>query len=272
MRFTGCVIAGVYLAVTAHTQSQAPQRQSITSSGDHNLNLNADRSKLDIVAPTINESTKVYLQQKLITVHKDPNSWKGTLLPGNTRSDYKACEDMAKIYGGSFSIGNDLAIQAGSNTFICRADLCSIIGTRNEELITVRREGDFLHVTGKVLTEDGNMIVGLERNKFRVNWNQVDRRPERTKSGLTIFDQKDQKVLHLEFLNKHAVRIAGIFNDGHGHHLDVEDDAITAPNNNTIKDSCAYVESQPSQNGRHAAFGIEPFVLGRPLSPAATQK
>ncbi len=78
-----------------------------------------------------------------------------------------------------------------------------------EDVFVIERDSAGLLISFRVFDDGGNMVARLERNVFiAINAASHVERPSR--SNLIVFDDRDTKVLDVQFLNPQAVKVTGI--------------------------------------------------------------
>lgn len=89
---------------------------------------------------------------------------------------------------------------------------CQLIGRKTHALI---------------FDEDGKIVVAIDDSKPHVNKNNAFDWERPDSHTLDVVDQKDQRVLHIRFLNPKAVYVEGIFFNSIGVKIAASKDALT---------------------------------------------
>jgi hypothetical protein len=84
-----------------------------------------------------------------------------------------------------------------------------ILRVQGYDAFVIERDATGLLVSFQVFDDQGNAVARLERNRFTaVNSASHVERP--SPSNLIVFDERDSKVLDVEFLNPQAIKVTGI--------------------------------------------------------------
>ena len=107
---------------------------------------------------------------------------------------------------------NTLKVYLGTNIGFTTKQDQVVLQIADKDLLTIHRTPKGMSVDAKIFSEDGRIVVGIERNIVRANLNNiyyVEHPPD--EHSLIVHDQKDEVVLQLLYLNPSAVRVSGIF-------------------------------------------------------------
>lgn len=126
----------------------------------------------------------------------------GVLLPANDPSPPNRCtppppEALSVFYGGSVAWSTHFPL--------------TIVSITGKDLLSVRRDANGLSVWAKIFDAEGKIIADIENNEFTINQNNYFKHKRPDASTLIIYDQYDQPVLNVRFLNPAALRVLGVF-------------------------------------------------------------
>lgn len=158
----------------------------------------------------------------------------GQILPADEQInlvDIASC--AANIPEGSMTVvlGNNIASTQGRSM--------QIVQMYGEPLLNINLSDDGILVSGKIYNQEGRILVKLDKNEWRVaNYAPWYERPDA--HTLRVYDERDNEVLSLNYVNSHVVMVTGIFRSPADPHspLIVEKDKITGPNKSVFKRNC----------------------------------
>lgn len=104
-----------------------------------------------------------------------------------------------------------------------------VLLTANQPALTLERAGSGLYVTANVMSPDGKFVVKIERNKLINHPNNSAYLIRSETSTLAIYDEHDQEVFYVRYMNSFAVRIRGVFGFPGKHTLIVTDEEMAIP-------------------------------------------
>lgn len=88
----------------------------------------------------------------------------------------------------------------------------TIIEVAGERLLWLNRtDKGRLSISAKIFSEDSRIVAEIADNNFTINPNNFFRRERPDKSTLVVYDQKNNQVLHVRYLNPLAIKVTGIF-------------------------------------------------------------
>lgn len=199
------------------------QQQTITSRGDRNTNINM-KGLVNVVVSGDPE-TEAALHAASKHILGSSNLWRGVLVPAAD----KLADSCTKKIADSGQLMTSLptaiiGVRAGSNEFQCTHLPCNIVRTNEHELLAIDGKPGAITVEAKILDENGDIIVSIEKGQFYVNPNRTYRSPVRdNKSSLKVFDMKGNTVLEMRYANRHTLLVQqAIFHDGVHRMLKIE--------------------------------------------------
>jgi hypothetical protein len=172
---------------------------------------------------------------RAIRSHAPKTDVSGLLVPAN--DPYLQDECSAKISLGALRIylGNStISTTSGSSPFPAPNSPYPVILSGNERLprpiLTIEKSNEgYLYLTADIRGADGRFIAKIERNKFLRNphttWYQ--KTPDR--SSLAIYDDMNEEVLYVRYMNPTAIRVRGRFNYPGRLTMVITDKAIVFP-------------------------------------------
>lgn len=202
-----------------------PQQQTITSKGDHNTNANMN-GLVNIVV-VVDPETKAVLQATAKTTLVNRNLWEGLLVPATDKLP-DSCTKRTDAGGPSQAIPKViLGVRAGGNEFLCTHLPCNIVRTEEHELLAIDGKPGAITVEAKVLDNDGDIVVSIEKGRFYVNPNRTYRQPIRNdRSSLKVFDMKGNTALDIRYANRNTLIVQGVFHAKADQVLNIEQDKI----------------------------------------------
>jgi hypothetical protein len=87
----------------------------------------------------------------------------------------------------------------------------TIVEINGERLLSVERTPKGLSLFATVRSRDGHIVAEIVDNNFTINPNNYFKRSRPDKSTLVVYDQNNQAVLSVRYLNRLAVRVLGRF-------------------------------------------------------------
>ena len=116
----------------------------------------------------------------------------------------------------------------------CDGANCSILQdgdttANTRELLSVQRAGSSLLINGVVFGDDGKIIVALDQNRPHINKNNAFSWKRPDSHTIDVIDQKNQKVLHVRFMNKTAIYVEGLFYTESHRRLKIDPNVVHAP-------------------------------------------
>jgi hypothetical protein len=103
-----------------------------------------------------------------------------------------------------------LKVFLGSNLGLTTSDEVKVLTLGNTDVLSLRRTSKGLAVNAKTFSEDGKIIAEVIDSRFYINRNNAFR-IDTDKHSLRVYDQQDQKVLDVRYINPHSVKVLGIF-------------------------------------------------------------
>jgi hypothetical protein len=96
-------------------------------------------------------------------------------------------------------------------------------------LIAVERDGDRLIFDADIYNKDGVIAAKIDRGEFRLNPNAIfyGEHTDKNRSDLTVYDNHNQKLLHIYYANPSTVFITGVFYSEAGTKVIITDEYIS---------------------------------------------
>jgi hypothetical protein len=96
-------------------------------------------------------------------------------------------------------------------------------------LIAVERDGDKLMFDVDIYNKDGVIAAKIDRGEFRLNPNAIfyGEHADKNPSDLTVYDDHNQKLLHIYYANTSTVFITGVFYSETGTKAVISDESIS---------------------------------------------
>jgi hypothetical protein len=160
------------------------------------------------------------------------------LIPANKPTPKGPCEAMKeKQPEGS------VALFAGGNEFWSNLEggLFKIITLDDKPVVTMKKTQSGLLFSIDLFGQDGKIATKIRDNKailISKNFGYPTRSNDR--SALSLYDDYDEEILYVEYLNNNAVLIRGVFNGPKGADIAITDNEIIQRNyGNRMSRTCA---------------------------------
>jgi hypothetical protein len=126
----------------------------------------------------------------------------GRLSPANDPTPVIPC--------GQLGIG-DVAIFLGTNVGIAKQFPYVVVRLNNQDRLVLNREPDgTIGLSVDIRSDDGKIIARLMNGKFEINEHNTLNRVHTDQSTLEVVDQYGDNVLHVRYLNPHAISLQAI--------------------------------------------------------------
>ncbi|MGB2632906.1 MAG: hypothetical protein WAM58_03110 [Candidatus Acidiferrum sp.] len=131
----------------------------------------------------------------------------GLLIPGHETdppvpaicSKFPIPPGALKLYFGEGSLGYTMS------------DEVTVLTIKGQDLLSLRRTDKGLAINAKTFSDDGNIIAEIVDNRFYINPNNFFRMDRPNNHSLIVYDLHDRKVLDIDYVNPHSVKVLGIF-------------------------------------------------------------
>lgn len=193
--------------------------------GNHNQTVGTNNGvtiQLNVTAtPKVKRSLKIAAKKDL----GDERGWLRVLTPAQEPTPKNSCgqftsdpKSLTVLLGGGAAGG-------------CDRDVCEILrdsnpGAETTDLLSVRRRGTSLIVSGVIFDNEGKVVVALKDNKPHVNKNNAFDWIRPDDHTLDVVNQNNQRVLHIRLINRTTVYIEGVFYDSKGSKLQIGKDKL----------------------------------------------
>jgi hypothetical protein len=128
----------------------------------------------------------------------------GVLVPDNKPIPANlACKEQIPAGDLILILGNSVAF---TNTFPH-----TVIEIENQPLLVVDKQRNSITIMARFFSDDGRIVAELKGNKFFVNPNNYFRIERPSKHVLTVYDQRGNQALSVEFLNPSTIKLLGRF-------------------------------------------------------------
>jgi len=105
-----------------------------------------------------------------------------------------------------------LRVYLGRSAGYTLGDDVTVLKIRNTPILRLRRTVNGMAITANIFGEDGKTIAQIIDNRFYVNPANFFRIERPDEHSLRVYDINRVKVLDIEFINPHSVRVLGVFN------------------------------------------------------------
>lgn len=206
-----------------------------SSIGNNNQNVGTNRGILIQNNISVTDTTRKQLKRRAKEDTGDEQGWLGILTPGNDPTPVSSCPSISK---------SALKVFLGKFEGACDGGLCSILEDRSttansKNLLSVQSVGRSLIISGVVFSEDGKVVVVLDKNRPHINKNNAFSWSRPDSHTIDVIDQRNRKVLHVRFMNKKTVYVEGLFYTESGRRLEIDSDVIETMGRNRFIGGCA---------------------------------
>jgi hypothetical protein len=168
----------------------------------------------------------------------------GLLVPGNLPSPPDTCEKLAaeqfrRTGRQSPPIPADaMKVFFGNSEAYSTAQHVIVWKIGGEDALVLQKTETGMLVSAKVRGPDGRLIAQVVDNEFFINPHNAFKIEGVGTSSLTVYDDKKERILEIEFLNPRVVKILGTFFGLNGEKITItEDHAVFTTKQGSIFDS-----------------------------------
>ena len=158
----------------------------------------------------------------------------GLLIPANDPTPQSKCfvEMKDRITPDALLLffGNSLA-------YTRKAKIVAI-KVAGRDLISIRKTSEGIGISAQVFSADGRIVAELEDNVFHVNPNNYFKIKRADKSTLIVYDQQNNHVINVRYLNPSTIKILGIFHSPNRAPVVIEEEKQTIPGAGTFVEGC----------------------------------
>ncbi|MGI4755926.1 MAG: hypothetical protein ACRYGF_03655 [Janthinobacterium lividum] len=221
------------------------------------------------------------VRNRLRSLQKDaklPVAWDQILEPGSEPNPKTFCDDVldqVRKMGLSsdfpdIDLRNQLKIYYANGLFSCPRERCSLIVAHGVPLLTIEEKGGVAAVYAKLWGADGRIAAELDENRPYKNDQTVAFVKRPNTHTLKVIDQRGKELLSVQFLNKKAIYVEGIFYSDSSEKprapsdrpLIINKDGVTFPKGTMGSHTCFLNNTMigPSVN-QQGAFGDVPITF-----------
>jgi len=157
---------------------------------------------------------KTMLQQQLLGVLQ-PNS-KPT--PNNPCSKYVPSNAIVLLLGNKFA--------AYTTTFPH-----TVIQFKNNPLLIINKIGNNITLSASVSSADGHIVAEIRDNNFNINPNNYFRIDRPDYHTLIVYDQENNQLLNVEYINSKSIKFFGKFNIPNHSPIIINEDGVWISSN-----------------------------------------
>jgi hypothetical protein len=155
------------------------------------------------------------------------------LMPGNKPSPFSACAAGA---GSNKPPNGSIAFLVGSNEFWSTHEgEYNVITIDGKPIVTMKKSEEGLLFSVDMFNTEKKIVAKIRNNKSILtpkNYSYKDRSADR--STLTLHDDYDREILYVEYLNRSAVLLKGVFTGHSGTTIAVDDNQIATSQCSTV--------------------------------------
>jgi hypothetical protein len=143
----------------------------------------------------------------------------GTIVPGDEDAPRPANALCGAMNAGGFDL-----ILGGSHLYSPRADR-TIIQVDEERTLALSHENGRMALSMIVRSDDGKVVVEVEKGEFLINHNNYLKMKRPNEHELTVYDQNDNPVLEIKYLNPSALIVNADLRTKR-HHIEITPEGI----------------------------------------------
>jgi hypothetical protein len=151
--------------------------------------------------------------------NKELAALSGTIVPGNAEAPRPPSAVCSAMNFGGFDL-----ILGGSHLYSPRADR-TILQVDAERTLALSPENGGMALSMIVRSEDGRVVVEVEKGEFRINQNNYFKMRRSNEHELRVYDQKDIPVLEISYPNPGALVVNADLRTK-GHHIEISPEGI----------------------------------------------
>ena len=113
----------------------------------------------------------------------------------------------------------------------------TILNVAGKDLVSIDRKDGGIAITSMIFSADTRIVAKITDNKFDINPSNYFRRERPDHHTLEVFDQHDQRILYVRYLNSSTMKILGTFHTTKGIIL-VNENEVTLPGGPHLSKYC----------------------------------
>lgn len=126
----------------------------------------------------------------------------GVLTPDNKPTPSNPCGSIPK---------NAIALFFGNSVCYAIRFPYIVIQVGDKQLIVLNNINGKITISAKFFSKDGKIVAELEGNTFTINQNNYYKIERPNYHTLIVYDQENNQILNIEYLNPVVIKILGIF-------------------------------------------------------------
>ena len=87
----------------------------------------------------------------------------------------------------------------------------TIIEVGDQPVLIIDKQGENITISAKFFSDDGRIVAELKRNQFFINPNNYFRIEKPNDHILIVYDQQNNQILNVHFLNSSVIKMLGRF-------------------------------------------------------------
>jgi hypothetical protein len=152
----------------------------------------------------------------------------GPLRPANEPLPQTPCPHVPKE-ALIFVLGSSASYTTTSNHTFLRV--------AGENLLSFSRKDDGIAVSGRLYSSDRRIVAQIIENEFHLNPSHYFRQERPDRHTLVVFDQENQRVLYIRYMNASAIKILGTFHTARGI-VQIGEEDVMLPHGDRRKSFC----------------------------------
>ena len=161
------------------------------------------------------------------------------LVPAGDSYYQDQCSDSIPAGALVFYLGNSTAyIPLDSTEYQSRSPM-TVLLTSNVPVLKLERVADGLFVSANIMSKDRQFALTVERNNLISSVSNSWYQFRSDKSTFAIYDEHDEEILYVRYMNSSAVKVRGVFGSPGKHTIVITASDIMIPSlNQTISKLC----------------------------------
>ncbi|HXH86771.1 MAG TPA: hypothetical protein VNI35_08075, partial [Nitrospira sp.] len=152
----------------------------------------------------------------------------GPLYPASEAIPQTPCPNIPK---------EALIFVSGSSASYTTTSNHTFLRVAGENLLSFSRKDDGISVSGRLYSSDRKIVAQIIENEFRLNLSNYFRQERPDQHTLAVFDQENQRVLYIRYINASAIKILGTFHTARGI-VQIGEEEVLLPHGDRRKRFC----------------------------------
>lgn len=165
----------------------------------------------------------------------------GSLVPADLPSPADTCEEIRELFKRQGMRvpapvpADAMRIFLGNSEAFSTEQRLIFLTIDGDEVLALQKTESGMSVSVKVRGRDGQLEAQIVDNEFFINPRNSFRMQGAGSSSLVLFSPQNERILDIEFLNPHVIRILGNFYGPHGEEIKIDEDEQAYGSSNGAK-------------------------------------